>query len=252
MKSKLITLTCDFGDTFACAQLEAVIDSINPQAKFLLASNQITPFSIIEGAFTLEKFYPLTPEGSIHIGVVDPGVGSARRGIIIKTKNYYFIGPDNGLLYPASQMDGIKEVYMINESTLGNLSNTFHGRDVFAKVAALISKGQKLSTLGSQIDSNEIVKLDFKKDQVVHIDPYGNIKLSTPLNGHKKGDQLKVKIKKKTVSIPFVKTFADVKPGQFLVYHGSHQTLEIAQNLGSANAKLRLVPGDVVEISSVK
>jgi S-adenosyl-L-methionine hydrolase (adenosine-forming) len=247
----IISLTTDFGDTFACSQCEVVIHGINPDVRFIIASNQITEFSILEGAFVLQKFYPFSPKGSVHIAVIDPGVGSNRRGIIIQTTNYWFVGPDNGVLYPAANLDGIQNVYVIDEAQIGSLSNTFHGRDIFSKVAAYLTIEKTLGLFCFQVDQDTIVKLEIQPNQVAHVDPYGNIKLSSGPYGFAVGDTLEIKTPQKTLKVPFCHTFADVKKGEFLVYYGSHQTLEIAKNLGDANKELQLEIGDILDIRKI-
>lgn len=246
----IITLTCDFGDDFACSQLELVVHSLNPNIKFITTSKEVTPYSIIEGSFIISQVYKISPRGSIHIGVVDPGVGSERRGIAIQTKNYWFVGPDNGLLLKAAVEDGIKQVFAINSQKVNPRSCvTFHGRDIFAHTAGLISLKKSLINFTTKVELETLVKLPDKKGEIVHIDPYGNIKLNYKPNGFKYGDKLNIKVGNKKLALPYCKTFADVKPGGFLIYAGSHQTLEIAQNLGSAASKLKLKVGDSLILS---
>lgn len=249
---KIITFTSDFGDDFAKGQVGLVIKSINPDAKFVTASNQVTPFSILEGAFILAKFSALSPTGSIHLAIVDPGVGSSRRGLILQTKDYFFIGPDNGLLFVAANQNNIQKVFVINEQKIGGfLSNTFHGRDIFAKVAANLSLNKDLLEFGNEIGINSLTKLEFAKNQVLHIDNYGNIKINNLCSDFKIGDTIKIECDGWNLKLPFVKTFADVKADEFLAYKGSHQILEIAQNLGSANKKISLSIGDIVKIERI-
>lgn len=244
MSQPVITLTCDFGDKFATAQMELVAHCISPSTRFLVLSNEVSEYSIVEGAFMIQKGYKFAPPGSVHIGVVDPGVGSERRGVVIKTRNAWFVGPDNGLLYPAASSDGIEQVFGINEMALGSITNTFHGRDVFAKVAANIVAGHDTSEflLPTEVP---FVALDFKENQILHIDPYGNVKINKKL---KSGKIIKVKIDRKVFEIPRVRTFADVSMGSFLAYVGSHETLEIAINQGHAASYLGLRVGDVINI----
>ncbi|MFO0703666.1 MAG: SAM-dependent chlorinase/fluorinase [Patescibacteria group bacterium] len=242
----VVTLTCDFGDNFAAAQMELVAYGIAPKNRFILVSNEVHEYSIVEGAFIMEKSCVFAPKGSVHIGVVDPGVGSERRGIVIKSKNYWFVGPDNGLLYPAAKSDGIEKVYEINSEKLGNVTNTFHGRDVFAKVAALIVSGADV--IESKIiteSKSDIVALNFQNNQVVHIDPYGNVKVNKKVINEK---TIKLKKKNNYFQVPVVKTFADVDLGELLVYSGSHGTLEIAVNQGSASNHLDIRLGEVLEM----
>ncbi len=247
MKARLITLTCDFGDRFAAGQVESVIYDINPKAKFILASKEVTPYSITEGAFIIEKFSQFTPSGSIHIGVIDPGVGSDRIGLIIKTREFYYVGPNNGLFYPAASRNGIEKVYRIDENKIGRLSNTFHGRDIFAKVAAYLSLNQNITDFAAEIDPSRLIHHKYQINQVLHIDPYGNIKLNNPAD-YRPGDKLELKINEKSYIIPFVKTFAQVKIGQPLAYKGSHETLEIAINQQNAAQKLQVKIEDTIDI----
>jgi S-adenosylmethionine hydrolase len=250
MNPPIITLTCDFGDRFAVGQLESVINTINPRAKFLLASKEVSPFSIVEGAFIIEKFIQFTAPNSIHIGVIDPGVGSDRIGIVVKTKNHYFVGPNNGLFYPAASKDGIEKVYKINEEKIGSLSNTFHGRDIFAKAAAYLTTDKLKEDYLDEIAEERFIKLEYKPNQVVHIDPYGNIKLNNPAD-YLPGDILEIEINGTTYEVPFVKTFADVPQGAPLTYWGSHQVLELALNLDNAAQKLNIKVEDVLSIKKL-
>lgn len=241
----VITLTCDFGDKFAASQMELVAHVISPNTKFLVLSNEVKEYSIVEGAFVILKGYKFAPYGSVHVGIVDPGVGSNRRGVAIKTKDAWFVGPDNGLLYPAAKDDGICEVYEINEDALGNITNTFHGRDVFAKVAAKIVAGEDISQFLMPTDK-PLTTLDFAHNQIVHIDPYGNIKIHRKL---KKEKSIKIKnARNGEVVIPVVKTFSDVPVGSFLAYTGSHETLEIAINQNNAARSINAKVGKILTI----
>lgn len=249
MPDRVITLTCDFGDKFAVAQMELVMHGISPITKFIVLSNEIKEYSIVEGAFVILKGYKFAPCGSVHIGIVDPGVGSDRRGVVIKTKNAWFVGPDNGLLYPAATDDGIERIYEINESALGNITNTFHERDVFAKVAAKIAAGEDASQflLPTQ---KPLITLNFTHNQIVHIDPYGNIKIHTKRNDYKNRKNLKIKMGQTLSKIPVVKTFADVPVGSFLAYTGSHETLEIAINQNNAAKVIKAKVGSILTIAN--
>lgn len=250
MKNSLITLTCDFGDHFAASQVESIIYSLNPAAKFILASNEVTPYSITEGSFIIQKLSQLTPPSSIHVGVIDPGVGSDRIGIIIQTNNYWFIGPNNGLLVPASDQDGIKRIFQINEKKIGSLSNTFHGRDIFAKVASFISLDKPIEEFAIPLHESQLLQIKHEPNQILHIDPYGNLKINNP-GDYIVGDKLHLKINEKSYIIPFVKTFAQVNTGEPLAYKGSHQTLELAINQANAAKYFKLQVGQTIQIQKV-
>lgn len=247
--NNLITLTADFGDRFAQAQVELAVHTINPDSKFVVVSNEVTPFSILEGAFLLAKSYRFSPGGTIHIGVVDPGVGSERKGLLIRSSDYWFVGPDNGLLYPAAYDNGIEEVFAIIEDRI-NLTglNTFHGRDVFAPAAARLSLGESPLDFAQPISKDSIHPLNFEPNQVAHIDSYGNVKLTSTPEHIKPGDQIGIDLTTGRITIPYCKTFADVPKGALLAYQGSHGTLELARNLGSAAQTLQLSIGEKLEI----
>lgn len=249
-EKSVITLTSDFGDRFAESQVELVVYSINPDAKFLVLTGDVTPFSILEGAFLLSKSYKFSPRQSVHMAVVDPGVGLERNGLAIRTQNYWFVGPDNGILYPAAKDDGIEQVFVLEEKRLNITGlNTFHGRDVFAPAAARISLGESPLNFARPVDEGSIKAYDLEPHQVAHIDRYGNVKLTTEPNGFKAGDQIPVDLTTGRILIPYCKTFADVPTGALLAYQGSHGTLELARNLGSAAQFLQVSVGQKLEIA---
>jgi S-adenosyl-L-methionine hydrolase (adenosine-forming) len=244
---KTITITTDFGDQFATAQLKAVITSLGFTGT-LIENHSITPFSLVEGAFEIHVLSQYAPHGSIHVGVIDPGVGSNRRGIIIQSSCGWFIGPDNGILYPAAYQQNIKSAWQINENFFGTPSNTFHGRDVFIKAAVYLSRGKTPRNLHAQpIHISSLSKIEYKKGQILHIDAYGNIKIYHP-SFNPKIKKLLVKINNKSYSLPVVKTFSEVPVGSPLAYIGSSNTLEIAINLGNAEKFLSTKTGDIIHI----
>lgn len=253
-KVPLITLTTDFGDDWARAQVELIIDGINPDVKFIPLENKITRWSILEGAFVIAKSYQLARRGAIHIGVVDPTVGSQRRGLIIRSKDYWFVGPDNGLLYPAASGNGIEEAFAIDEERVNITGlDTFHGRDVFAPAAARLSLGESPLNFAKEIDPASIRQLILEENQVVRIDhQYGNIKLATHPEGLRVGeDSIIIDLHTGRVVIPYWKTFSDVPEGEMLAYRGSHGTLELARNLAPLTEILDLSVGQRLEINTI-
>lgn len=239
---KLITITTDFGDQFASSQLHAVLASFGFNGK-VVENHSTTPFSIIEGSFQIKTLTNFCPKDSVHVGVIDPGVGSKREGIVIKTNNSYYVGPNNGLFYPAAANESIQKLWKLDENYFGNsVTNTFHGRDVFIKAAALLAKGKKPKSFGcKQISLDKLIKLEYKSGQVLHVDHYGNIKINYNQENIKFN---KLKVGKKT--IPFVNTFSDSEIGKLIAYIGSSGTLELAVNQGSANKIFKLRPGDLI------
>lgn len=245
----IITFTTDFGDDFSLAQLVAIVLSINPQALPVTLSNNIAKFSILEGAFVLLSSSRFFPRGTIHVGVVDPGVGSQREIIAIKTSDFWFVGPNNGLFYPAVRGD-IQYFYEVDmQSVDPDHSNTFHGRDIFSRLAALISRGEDILGYAKPMDSSRLVSFAIKQNQVVHIDSFGNIKINNDCRDYELGDKLSLQVNGLSKTVPFVKTFAEVQPGEILAYRGSHNILEIAKNLGSARDDIGASIGDRVTIS---
>jgi len=224
VNTQIITITTDLGDGFATSQLKVIVAGLGYDSH-LVENHDVEPFSIVEGAYGIWQLAKFCPPGTIHVGIVDPGVGSERAGIVIKTKSFWFIGPDNGLLYPAAVADGIEKVWKINNGA--DISNTFHGRDIFIKQAVRLARDEEPG--GEEI--KDILKLEFTEGQIVHIDHYGNAKV---WGG-------------KTFGLPLVKTFSDVAEGEPLVLNGSSDLLELAVNLGSAKERFGLKLGEVLE-----
>ncbi len=248
MKQLLITLTTDFGDQFSVSQLHTVLAGLGYNGK-LIENHSVTPFSIIEGAFELMVTASFSPTKTIHVAVVDPGVGSNRRGVVVKTKYSWFVGPDNGLLYPAAKNEGIIKAWQLNETHIGDhISNTFHGRDVFIKVAVSLAQGKNPITFGSiALPIESLTSFVFKNGQVLHIDHYGNIKIywTGPI-GTKK--IYTITTKRGTFIVPFVKTFSDVPRYKPLALLGSTGTLELAVNQKRGNRFFSVSVGDIVRI----
>jgi hypothetical protein len=182
---KIITLLTDFGmrDSFA-AQMKGVILTINPSCAIVDITHEIDPFNIKKAALTIGFSYKYFPIGTINISIVDPGVGSSRRGIAIEAGGYYFVGPDNGIFsYIYHDFGHEVRVYhlSLDQFFLSNDSSTFHGRDVFAPVAAQLSIGLPIEKLGLEI--TDFIKSDIPKPQIIggiikgailYIDRFGN------------------------------------------------------------------------------
>ena len=279
MKNKIITLLTDFGtiDPYVSI-MKGVILSINPNVNIIDISHNVPKFDIVKGAFILFNSGRYFPEGTIHVIVIDPGVGSERLPILIKTKRYYLIGPDNGVLSLLAYKDGIEKIYTLNNPKyfLDRVSMTFHGRDIFAPVAAHLSMGVNLSEFGNEIQSikkideiyfsNPIIKSECEIIfNIIDIDGFGNIitnisaetilKLIKKLKENIKKDEKFIYIKvykgvdfdeskSLSISFPFKRTYDDVKKGEFLALIGSHGNLEFSQNQDNAAKHLKILPGD--------
>jgi S-adenosylmethionine hydrolase len=264
MPSKIITLTTDFGliDPYA-AEMKAAILKICPNAVIVDITHEIAKFNIRVGAYVLASAVPYFPEGSIHVAVVDPGVGTQRRPILIQTKQGFFVGPDNGLLVLVAEK---QTIIRVNELTnprfmLPKVSNTFHGRDIFAPAAAHLLNGAKPAEFGPEI--REAAKPAFTKvtrrnsalaGEVLHVDGFGNI--ITNIN-EKEVEQSAVKgavnveLAGYKLKMKFCKAYGETKPREPLALIGSHGFLEIALNQGNAAAKFKTKAGDQVTITPV-
>lgn len=245
---KTITITSDFGDQFASAQLRAVIASLGFDGN-LIENHSVSPYSITEGAFEIQQLAKYSTGNSVHVGIVDPGVGTKRFGVIIKTKKSWLIGPNNGLLYPAAIKERILSIWKINEGYFGkDVANTFHGRDIFIKAAVFLAQGinpQEFSC--RKIDIDILVKKVFQPGEVLHIDAYGNYKIHWP---HKiiPEQTLALVAGNKHINIPVVRTFEGVLPNKPLVIKGSHGTLELAINLGNAHKVFSFRIGQILNL----
>ncbi|TVQ08628.1 MAG: hypothetical protein EA364_15320 [Balneolaceae bacterium] len=257
-RAPIITLTTDFGykDHYVAA-LKAVILGINPEARIIDISHGIPPQDIMAGAWVLRNSAFLFPEGTIHVAVVDPGVGSDRRPVAVRMNRHLFVGPDNGLFSLLSGADSA-EVYELTDPSYWRetQSNTFHGRDIFSPVAAHLSLGAALGDVG--VPSGElltyrwataIVDEEGIQGWIVHIDSYGNLITNIPgaLITAEHNNNLKIYVGThilKRVS----RTFADVSPGEAVAVTGSSGMIEIVINKGDASEMLGVQKGAPVSV----
>jgi len=257
---RVITLLTDFGikDPYV-AQMKGVILSINAEAQIVDISHEVGRHNIYEAAFILLSTYSKFPRGSIHVVVVDPGVGTRRRAIVVETKRYLFVGPDNGVLSLAVEDDGVSKVYEIKNSLFlrSHISRTFHGRDIFAPVAAYLSLGISPKYVGPEISFRDMIKIARSKvgiindrtfrARVVYIDNFGNvitnIKASMiPREIH----NVTIKFRDKELAIPFKRAYDEVPRGEILSLINSFDYLEVAVNQGNAAKRLGLSIGDPI------
>jgi len=258
---KLLTFLSDFGvKSSYVSQMKAVAFSMC-NANIVDISHEITPYNIREGAFVLMTAVPYFPVGTVHVAVVDPGVGTLRKGIVITTRTQILVGPDNGLLVPAARALGDFTVYEIANPklSLDFVSDTFHGRDIFTPVAAHILNGVLFEQIGPVI--KDFVNLDFGNfivddktvvGKVVYIDGFGNI--ITNINGSALKQvlgfdkKILLYIGRKKFEVPFVKSYDFVKPGEILATIGSSNFFEISLNKGNAAKKLFVKPDKEIKI----
>lgn len=257
----LFTLTTDFGlkDPYV-AVMKGVILDLCPAASIVDITHGVEKFNIRSGAYMLASATPYFPKGTINIAVVDPGVGTQRRALIIETERSLFVGPDNGLLILAAQMQRIKRVFKITNKQLmlRKISITFHGRDVFAPVAAHLANGVPLEEFGGEIldfvkPSFAEVKMENGKvtGEVLHVDDFGNIITNIPKNelNYTEGAVIKAELRHNHLQLSFLKAYSDVIPSAPLLLSSSQDLLEIAVNQGNAAKLLQVKPGDKISLT---
>jgi len=257
----MITLTSDFGlkDPYV-AEMKGVILTINPDATLIDITHDIEKFNIRKAAFTLASVSPYFPDGTVHLAVVDPGVGTQRRAILIQTKKGFFVGPDNGILILAAQNQGIEHVYQLTNKKfmMPKVSSTFHGRDIFAPAAAHLKMGVEPLEFGPDV-KDPIVPLfaqvkygkGFLTGEVLDVDGFGNI--ITNINEKhvvcERGKTISIELTNAPIKLAFRKTYAQAKGKQPILLIGSHGFLEIALNQASAAGKFHAKVGDKIKVS---
>jgi len=244
--SGIITVTTDFGETDPyVAMMKGIILSINPDARIVDIAHQVPAGSIQEGASIIKETYTYFPSGTVHVGVIDPGVGGKRRPITVLADNHLFVGPDNGLFSPIIEAQVHTDVIHLKEKRywMDKISATFHGRDIFAPVAAHLSLGVDPFLLGEKIDNPSALEspLPCKKNgdlvgEVIRVDHFGNI--ITNITREHLGPFLPSKgltIRIGSLVLQKISTaYSDTPEGQPLALIGSSGHLEIAVNMGRA------------------
>jgi S-adenosylmethionine hydrolase len=249
----MITLLTDFGDSEYVGAMKGVIYSLNNEAKVVDLTHDIKPFDIRHAAYAIYSTFQYFPKATVHVVVVDPGVGTERKGLILELEGHFFVGPDNGVfsLIDAESTLEIKEK---------DASSTFHGRDIFAPIAADIDMGVSPKNFGVKRKRYlKVVKRDVKISDgimgwVFCSDNFGNI--ITSIKGEhlrdfdlKIGDILNVRIDGKQVQAPLVRSYGFGKKEQFVGLINSSDHFEISTREGSVADRLKVQGGEKVEIS---
>jgi S-adenosylmethionine hydrolase len=262
-----IVFMTDFGTANdAVAICRAVMIGIAPDSRIMDITHQVTPFRIEEGARFLEAVSPYYPAGTVFVTVVDPGVGTSRKAIIVKTKKaQYFVLPDNGLVTPVIDRDGLDSAREItNPSWMiqAAISSTFHGRDIFSPAAAHLAAGWDFNMVGPVVP--QLVRLTLKTSTttdkgvdgniIALDDPFGSLVTDIPGEEFKKlgynlGDKLRIELNRKPVTVPYVKTFMDVPVGDVLLFIDSRDRISIAVNQGNYSRKFGVEPPGIISIS---
>jgi S-adenosylmethionine hydrolase len=264
MTPRPITFLSDYGlaDEFV-GVVHGVIARLCPDARIIDISHGIPRHDALAGGLALERALPFTPAG-VHLAVVDPEVGARRRAVALRTaeEDRLLVGPDNGLLLPAAgRFGGVVEAVEISQSPwrLEPVSATFHGRDVFAPVAARLAAGEALADAGDPIDPDGLVALSVPAAEITadgavlaHVlgrDTFGNVLLDVVHEDlARTALRLGRAVRIGDRSATFVRTFADVPEGDLLVYEDASRRLAIAVSGGDAAAALGLGPGDEIRL----
>ncbi len=275
MTTSLLVFTTDFGlaDSYA-GVMKGVALEINPDVRLVDLTHQVSPQDIFQGAFALGVSYRYFPAHAIHVAVVDPGVGTARRPVLLQTPHGSFVAPDNGLLsrvicdYLTDQPDGpgavrvpasLRAFHLTNpDYWLHPVSSTFHGRDVFTPVAAHLSLGVAAESFGEPTEYLEYIsvpqpRLDSEgvRGEIIYADVYGNLISNIPQNliEHQVIGEIRIRGR----SIPRLsRTFNDEPPSGLIALVGSHGYLEVAVPNGSAAATLSAGTGEPITVTLVQ
>jgi S-adenosylmethionine hydrolase len=262
----LITFLSDFGleDDFV-GTCHGVMKVIAPEVEVLDITHGIQRHGVLQGAIVLANTLPYLPKG-VHLAVVDPGVGSGRRGLALRSGDgRLFVGPDNGLLVPAAEkLGGIEAAHEItNEQyVLDHVSATFHGRDVFSPVSAHLADGVALEDVGPKIELDSLVRLEVPKPDVTHrrirasclyVDRFGNMQLNLTRDnleqaGVLPGVTVELELALERYYATAARTFADARGGDIILYEDAYRNIAIAINGGSASELFGVGPGQEVRI----
>ncbi len=259
----LIVLLTDFGlqDSYV-GEMKGVILSSAPEARLVDLTHEIEPFNIKRGAVVLTGASAMFPSKTIFLGVVDPGVGGSRNPILLLTQQgKYYVGPDNGLFSLVAEREGVERIWTLDKVKYyrnGLPASTFHGRDIFAPVAAALSRGEDPSTMGTpqkKLESLQMIQAKIVgssiSGEVLYVDRYGNVvtnipaSFATPL---KMGALVKVTLTGSSFSAPYVETYSKVTSGRALMLKNSQGLLEISVNQGSASKMYNIKAGSPISL----
>lgn len=259
---RIVTLTTDFGlkDPYVGAMKGAML-SVVRDISIIDITHLIGQGKILEGAFIMLEACRYFPKGTVHVGVVDPGVGSERKPILVETDDYFFVGPDNGLMSLAARSLGMKKAIELTERKFfrPEVSSTFHGRDIFGPVAASLSVGADPSEFGKEL--GRITALDIPRPvaidngisgEVIYADSFGNLITNITqddINGLGAGCEVSIAGR---MLDGIKKTYSMAANGALLALIGSSGYLEVAVNSGSAAGVLKAVVGEKIKVLPVK
>lgn len=261
-----VTFLTDFGlvDDFV-GICHGVMKRIAPEVEIIDITHGIEAHGVLQGALVLANTLPYLPEG-VHLAVVDPGVGSPRRSLAVRSGDgRLFVGPDNGLLVPAAEkLGGIDAAFEVTnrEYALEPVSATFHGRDIFSPAAAYLARGVAVEELGPAVDVGSLTRLDVPQPEVtdrriraccLYVDRFGNMQLNLT-RGHlqqlgiEPGRQVELELASERYYAVAARTFADARGGEIILYEDAYENIAIAISGGSAAETFSARPGVDVRI----
>jgi S-adenosylmethionine hydrolase len=255
----IITLTTDFGlDDWFVGSMKGVILGIAPEAQIVDITHGVAPGDLWGGAFALASAVHCFPEKTIHVAVVDPGVGGDRGALVVETPSAFFVGPDNGVLSLVLRNTEVKSIRRLENPlyTRGEISRTFHGRDIFAPAAAHLANGTPVVDFGPPQDSLEMLLWPEPRleagawiGEVIHVDHFGNAITSLAGDGTALGPDATVGFG--VLRVPVRDSYQAITSGQGVAVIGSTGLIEIAVNGGNAARQFGLKRGDRVELTGL-
>ncbi|MBS0364685.1 MAG: S-adenosyl-l-methionine hydroxide adenosyltransferase family protein [Proteobacteria bacterium] len=264
----LIVFLSDFGTLDdAVAICKGVMKTIAPQNEIIDLTHQVTPFSISEGARMLLRTSQYYPAGTVFVTVIDPGVGTSRKAVVVKTRRgQYFVLPDNGLITPIADRDGLEGMREITNPAwvlAGRGSSTFHGRDIFSPAAAHLARGEDWTQVGPLVATP--VRLEVARaavdahgieGMVVALDgPYGNLVTNVSAGdfrklGYSLGDRISVGLGETRVTVPYARTFGAVRQGEPLLYIDSRGLVSLGINQGNFAQTYHITPPTTLSLTA--
>jgi hypothetical protein len=262
-----LSLLTDYGlDDGFVAACHGVAARIAPGIRIIDITHLVPPGDVRRGAAVLAQTIPYLPP-AVHVAVVDPGVGTARRGVAVEAGHSILIGPDNGLLsWAVAAVGGAERAWQLTNGDLWlhPVSQTFHGRDIFSPVAAHLAAGADPGTVGTELQTGDLVTLPAPtsrvhggeaEGEVMSVDRFGNVQLSiaasdTDRLGIGFGSQVVVRCGRRQLTVPYLETFAAVAPGELVAFTDSAGLISLAVNAGDAAQQLGLPPGAHVRLAA--
>lgn len=260
----MLTLTTDFGDSAYVGAVRGAIVDINPEARVVDITHGVPPHDVQSGAFALFSAVPYYPDGTTHVVVVDPGVGTDRRGIALEAGGHTFVGPDNGVLRPvARKLGGVEQAVELTEGKYirEDVSRTFHGRDIFAPVGSHLDLGVALEELGRELREEELADLSFGEPwisegtwttEAVHVDRFGNVTTNiqggTVLDEAEWGATAVVETSNLRLDADLHRTYRHARPDEPTIVIGSAGFAELAMREDSFADRYGVEVGDEIKI----